>query len=318
MHSICNRVAWPRFPEETCGVTADSSEKSTMRGVCYADCEQRPTRGRVRETSPAHLTMNVTFEYDVDCKPRWWPEPHKQLYEILKRKRNLFQQHLQAFAACAGHFCDIPFESTTLTGPFWRNGFFGGPDAIALHGMMASVRPRLYFEIGSGNSTKFARNAIRTHELSTRLVSLDPKPRAEVDSLCDDVIREPLENVDIAIFDRLEAGDILFYDGSHQVLSNSDVTVFFLEVLPRLRSGVWVHVHDVFLPWDYPPQWTDRYYAEEYVLACWILADSPRIQIELANYFISQHPELMAELRPVYSLLPGLQDHGGSFWFQMR
>jgi hypothetical protein len=184
--------------------------------------------------------------------------------------------------------------------------------------MLAHIRPARYFEIGSGNSTKFARNAIATHRLATRLISLDRAPRAQIDLLCDEVIRAPLETVDLAVLDQLQSGDVLFIDGSHQCLMNSDVTVVFLEVLPRLPAGVWVHFHDIFLPWDYPAEWVDRYYAEEYLLACWLLAESPRIQVELPNYFVSRHPDLMTELEPVYSLLPGVQTHGGSFWLRMR
>jgi hypothetical protein len=260
--------------------------------------------------------MNVTFEYDIDCKPRYWPEPHKRLYEIINRESARYQMHLQSFAKYAVDLAKIPREPRTPREPFWQNGFFGGLDAIALHGFVAEIKPRLYFEIGSGNSTKFARNAFSLHGIATRIVSLDRDPRAEIDALCDEVIRAPLEQVDMAVFDQLNSGDVLFYDGSHQVLANSDVTVFFMDVLPRLKPGVWVHVHDVFLPWDYPPEWTDRHYAEEYMLACWILAGSPRIQIELANYFVAHHPALMACLNPIYSLLPGLQDHGGSFWMR--
>lgn len=258
--------------------------------------------------------MNLSFEYDVDCRPRYWPEPHQRLHEIISRDRHRYQQHLQKFARHAEEFGVIPRQSRGEKEPFWENGFFGGLDAIALHGMLAEVRPSLYVEIGSGNSTKFARNALTIHALGTRLVSIDREPRAEIDSLCDEVVRTPLEQTDMHIFDRLNSGDNLLYDGSHQVLTNSDVTVFFLDVLPRLKPGVWVHVHDVFLPWDYPSDWTERHYAEQYMLACWILSDSLKIQIELPNYFVSRDSTLMSYLDPIYSLLPDLQHTGGSFW----
>jgi hypothetical protein len=261
--------------------------------------------------------MNLNFEYDVDCRPRYWVAPHQSLLQIIGRDRDRYQQHLQKFAKCAEEFAAIPRQSRGDVEPFWENSYFGGMDAIALHGMLAEVQPLLYLEIGSGNSTKFARHAVRVHGLRTRIVSLDPEPRAEIDSLCDEVIRTPLEQSDISIFDRLNSGDILFYDGSHQVLQNSDVTVFFLDILPRLKPGVWVHIHDVFLPWDYPPEWIERHYAEEYMLACWILSASPRIQLELANYFTSRDSSLMACLDPIYNLLPGLQANGGSFWIRM-
>jgi hypothetical protein len=77
---------------------------------------------------------------------------------------------------------------------------------------------------------------------------LDPEPRAQIDALCDTSIRRRLEDCDLSMFDQLEAGDILFFDGSHRVFTNSDVTVFFLELMPRLKPGVIVHIHDIFLP----------------------------------------------------------------------
>jgi methyltransferase family protein len=261
--------------------------------------------------------MNLNFEYDVDCRPRYWPAPHQKLNEIISAECNRYQEHLRKFAGCAEEFAAIGRQSQADGDPFWENGFFGGTDAIALHGILAEVQPSTYFEIGSGNSTRFARHAVRIHGLRTRIVSLDREPRAQIDSLCDEVIRSPLEQTDMSVFDRLNPGDILFYDGSHQVLQNSDVTVFFLDVLPRLRPGVWVHIHDVYLPWDYPPDWVERHYAEQYMLACWLLSETPRLQLELANYFISRDASLMAHLDPIYQLLPGLQAIGGSFWMRI-
>ena len=69
-------------------------------------------------------------------------------------------------------------------------------------------------------------------------------------------------------------------------MPNSDVTVFFLEIVPRLRSGVLLHVHDIFLRWDYPPDCNDRYYSEQYVLAAALLAGKPLLEVVLPNFFL--------------------------------
>ncbi len=129
-------------------------------------------------------------------------------------------------------------------------------------------RPKRFVEVGSGDSTRSAsrRRSIRDHSLPTLITSIDPTPRAEIDKLCDFVIRKPLEEVELDVFDELGPGDFLFIDGSHRSFSNSDVTVAFLDVLPRLRAGVVVHFHDIFWPYDYPPEWADRYYSEQYLL----------------------------------------------------
>jgi hypothetical protein len=160
-----------------------------------------------------------------------------------------------------------------------------------------SRRPKNYLEIGSGNSTMFASRAIRSAALPTIVSSIDPRPRATVDALCQRKIRAPLEDCDIALFDELAAGDVLFFDGSHRVFMNSDVTVFFLDVLPRLKPGVWVHVHDIFLPADYPPDWNQSLFAEQYLLAAMLLCAAPPFRVIFPSYFICTDAALGARAR---------------------
>jgi predicted O-methyltransferase YrrM len=180
------------------------------------------------------------------------------------------------------------------------NGWLSPFDLASLYCLVALNHPQLYLEVGSGISTGVARRALRDHQLRSRVVSIDPQPRAQIDSLCDEIIRQPLENVDLAIFDRLAPGDILFIDSSHRAFTNSDVTVVFLDVLPRLQPGVLVHLHDIFLPYDYPPEWRDWYYSEQYLLAAMLLGQTSRFRIALPNAFISHDPESSAVLGPLW------------------
>jgi hypothetical protein len=113
----------------------------------------------------------------------------------------------------------------------------------------------VYLEVGSGNSTKIVRQTIRDLGLSTQVWSVDPEPRAEIDHLADRVIRARVETLDPEMFAELGDGDILFIDSSHRVSVGNDVAYLFLTVLPALRRGVLVHVHDIFLPFDYPAEW---------------------------------------------------------------
>jgi hypothetical protein len=138
-----------------------------------------------------------------------------------------------------------------------------------------------------------------------------------VDRLCDVVIRRPFQDVDPSIVDNLEDGDVFFFDGSHQALLNSDVTVFFLDVLPRLAHGVYVHVHDIWLPVDYPPELFERCYSEQYLLAVLLLFGATP-NIVLPNTFIGLDSELLAILDPILtapSLLP-MRTWGSSFWMR--
>src|SRR5262249_55639129 len=127
--------------------------------------------------------------------------------------------------------------------PFWLNTWLPPLDAMALFAMLCRRKPGNFVEIGSGMSTKFARHAISAHGLPTRIISIDPEPRNEIEPLIDEAVRRPLEDVDLQLFSELDAGDFLFFDGSHRALQNSDVTVFFLDVLPKLKPGVVVHLH---------------------------------------------------------------------------
>src|SRR5215204_970255 len=156
--------------------------------------------------------------------------------------------------------------------PNWQNLAFPALDAIALYGLIALHKPSRFLEIGSGFSTKFARRAIKDHGLATTITSIDPQPRAEVDAICDEVIRQPLEDVDVRFFEKLDPDVLVFCDGSHRAFQNSDVTVFFTEILPRLRPGTMFGIHDIFLPDDYPAGWLDWYFNEQYMLTCWLLA----------------------------------------------
>jgi hypothetical protein len=143
-----------------------------------------------------------------------------------------------------------------------------------------------------------------------------------VDALCDTVLRHPLQDLtDTAVFDQLEPGDIFFVDCSHVCLTNSDVAVAFLEIMPRLRPGVLVQVHDILLPYDYPPQWGERYYSEQYLLAFALLEGSAGFEVVLPNAYVSGDPELSRALAPlwIHPAMAGVDGGGGmSFWLRTK
>src|SRR5690606_34794537 len=144
---------------------------------------------------------------------------------------------------------------------------------------------------------------------------------AQIDHLADKVIRQPFENLtdNSFIVDSLEANDILFIDNSHRVFPNSDGMICFLELLPRLKKGVIVHIHDIYLPYDYPQFMCDRFYNEQYVLAAFVLANPSRYRTLLPNYFVSEDAELADVLSPFWNLpqMAGVERHGGSYWLQI-
>lgn len=247
----------------------------------------------------------VILKYPVRPNARYGDgkPPHPALGRFFAESQQLYAETLTAlepFTAPIGRIAET--ATTAAPGePYWQNIFFSGLDAIVLYGLLGQRRPARYFEVGSGNSTKFARRAVRDLELQTEIISLDPRPRAEVDTLCDCVIREALEDVEMSVFDRLDAGDVLFIDSSHVVFENSDVTVFFLEVLPRLKPGVIVHLHDIFLPFDYPSLWADRHYSEQYLLAAYVLGGASRLHVMAPLAYMSHDPALAALVDATWS-----------------
>jgi hypothetical protein len=145
---------------------------------------------------------------------------------------------------------------------------YGGMDAVALYGMIRHLKPARVVELGSGVSTDIIRQALgRAHDVydpySNDRTDLEVKPLSAVDI--------PLE-----AFEELEAGDVLFVDTSHTVKTGSDVNHIVLDVLPVLASGVVVHVHDIFLPYEYPRRWVREkglYWSEQYLLQAFLIGN---------------------------------------------
>lgn len=248
----------------------------------------------------------IFLEYPISPMPRYGfgKAPHRLLYDIFNSQREQYKTQLQSFLEFTDLLCNIASKSGAIpraSDPNFTNSYFTGLDAIALMGFLRAYKPALLFEIGSGNSTKFARRAIRHFDLPTRIVSCDPAPRAEIDGISDEVLRQPAETLAPSIFEKISAGDILFIDSSHRVFQNSDVTMLFLEVIPNLKKNVIVHVHDILLPYDYLPQWSSRLYSEQYMLAMALLANPTRFEILLPNAFLSKDRELMNVLEPLWT-----------------
>jgi len=266
------------------------------------------------------LDETVRCDYSVDMRPRYGhgKATHSYLHRILEVHEARYAAHLRSFLGYAECLKAIPAHETVRGEPFWWNDAMPPFDGVSIYGFLAERNPGMYLEIGSGYSTMFARRAIREQQLRTSIVSIDPEPRVGIDAICDTTIRARLEDCDLSLFDRLTDKDVLFCDGSHRAFQNSDATVFFTEVVPRLKPGVLVGVHDIFLPHDYPPEWVTRCYNEQYLLACYLLGGSV-CRVELPAYYCCHVPHLNAVLDEVWNCpnLEGRSLVGGGFWWTM-
>jgi predicted O-methyltransferase YrrM len=245
------------------------------------------------------LTMDTGDGFTFTLRPRWGHglATHPQLAAVLERGRSDYAGLLEEIDRHQGVLRAIPYDAADPLVPRWNNFWFTSLDAAVLVALLRSRKPKNYLEIGSGNSTMFASHAIKSAALPTVISSIDPRPRAEVDALCQRKIRAPLEDCAVAVFDELNAGDILFLDSSHRVFMNSDVTAFFLDILPRLKPGILIHVHDIFLPADYPPDWNQSLFAEQYLIAAMLLCGAPPFRVVFPSYFISTDKDLGARAR---------------------
>lgn len=268
--------------------------------------------------------QKVFLEYKVDNSPRYGhgKPAHPELLHIIEKQEEQYTRLLNASIQYHEKLWQIKdsTDETNTKNPVWNNGFLPGLDILMLYTLISELKPNKYVEIGSGNSTKVAHKAKLDQNLTTKISSIDPQPRAEIDALVDEVIRKPFETIDFSILTELEENDILFVDNSHRIFPNSDATVFFLEILPRLKKGVIVQIHDIYLPFDYPQFMCDRFYSEQYGLAMYLLANPEKYQPLVANYYISEKPELASIIDDFWKHqnTKNVEKHGGSFWLKIN
>jgi hypothetical protein len=165
------------------------------------------------------------------------------------------------------------------------NTWFTGADAVFMALMLRHLEPRRIVEVGSGYSSALIADTVP----KTHLTCIDPDPQRVQALLGDEVvvIAEPAQDVDIAVFDALAAGDVLSIDSSHVMRAGSDVHHMLFTVLPRLPRGVHIQVHDIFFPFEYPREWLDAgvAFSEAYAWRA-ILMNSTRPSIELWNHLL--------------------------------
>ena len=244
-----------------------------------------------------------------------------QLIARLGAEEDQYSAILRGIARHSDLLRRIPYDQQDSSTPFWSNDWFPPFDGAALYGLIAEKAPRRYIEVGSGNSTRFARQAIRDLGLNTRIVSIDPQPRVEIDALCDETVRSPMEDLPAEFWEDIGPDDMLFVDNSHRSFPNSDVTVFFTEVMPALKPGVTWGLHDICLPYDYPQEWSDRFYNEQYLLLAYLIGGAQHDEIVLPLTWAAYHPPLHDILEPLWKheeLFRSAGTRGSSFWMRKR
>lgn len=267
-------------------------------------------RGNFLLTAVGLRAKGFYTPYDYFEKDASVVEPYPLVAELFDRHRTEFQEFLNDV-----HGNEVRFQafSSGKPRPDWNSRFISRLDGAVIYTAVSRFRPGRVIEIGSGNSTHFLCRAVIDHALDTQIICIDPAPRIDITGLPIRFERRKLSTVDVEEVGALESGDVLFVDSSHILQEGFDVDIVLNRMLPVLRSGVLVHFHDIFLPFPYPPSWSEFRFNEQNALIGWLL--SGRFRPIFASHFVWR--EMKAELAAVCPGFPlDTVDNGGSLWLQ--
>lgn len=203
---------------------------------------------------------------------------------------------------------------------FYGNDQFPMLDAEFLYAALRHFRPKKVIEVGSGFSSLVTAQVNRSHFNNTmEFVCIEPYPRPFLVNGVNGItqlVRQKVEDVDVSFFGRLGAGDVLFIDTSHVSKVGSDVNHLFFEVLPRLRPGVMVHIHDILLPDEYPKNWMidqGRNWNEQYLARAFLQFNDSWEVMWTANFMGTRH---LAAVSATFPRLPQRPGSGSSMWLR--
>jgi hypothetical protein len=175
----------------------------------------------------------------------------------------------------------VPYDRSPPDAPFWfDNAAFLDFDAAALHAVLRDLKPKRYVELGCGFSSYISSHALALNAREGApcdALYADPDPRCDLSRVLATgrVLRQTVQSLPLELFTKLEANDVLFIDTSHVLKVQSDVVRELVEIIPSLAPGVWIHIHDVFSPYDYPEDWVRHNsrltYNEQYGLECLLI-----------------------------------------------
>ncbi len=241
-------------------------------------------------------------------------------------QRNLLRKDFRSFQ---NEYEQFPTEPAASPSRFhFNNGLFDGIDALLAYCMVRHFQPRLIIEIGSGYSSLLLGEAVAKNAQS-KLTCIEPFPQEFLKSGFPGLhrlIEKKVEEIEVEFFSELNSGDVLFIDSSHTVKIGGDVNYLFLEVLPRLKPGVIVHIHDIFLPFDYRRDWVVdefRFWGEQYLLHAFLTFNS-EFEVLMASSYMAH--KYLDDLKAAFPSLENLGTSspnsakwgGGSFWMRRK
>jgi hypothetical protein len=269
-----------------------------------------------RFVPPGHYFSPIPSDQDIDEFARRVVPESIEGIDLNDAGQRALLEDLAAF------YPSVPFTDEPQPGFRYRyvNPSYSYADAIFLHTMLRHVRPRRLIEIGSGYTSAV------TLDTNERFLGggldccfIEPYPdllrslMTEGDLRLAKIIARPLQEVDLALFDVLESGDILFVDSTHVSKVNSDVNRIVHEILPRIARGVFVHIHDVFYPFEYPLDWLreGRAWNEQYLLRAFLQFNASFTIRLFGHYVVHRYADWFSQHMPLC-----LKNTGGALWLE--
>lgn len=259
------------------------------------------------------------------------PIPNKQ--EVLKKENEIFkitpdiegidlnvEVQKELLLQCKSFYAEQPFQAIEKKDKryYFENPFFSYADGLSLYHMMRTKRPKRIIEVGSGFSSALMLDVNEMYfDNQIDLTFIEPYPERLASLVKEgekiNLIESGVQEVDLATFKNLKAGDFLFIDSSHVSKIGSDVNHLFFKVFPSLAPGVFIQVHDIFANFEYPKKWImeGRSWNESYMLRSFLMFN-PFFQIHLFNSYLgSFHMEWLRAEMPLF-----MKNTGGSIWIQ--
>jgi len=218
----------------------------------------------------------------------------------------------------------IPLNKQSEDKFYYLNDTFTVGDAEYLYNIIRYFKPSKIIEIGSGNSTLMAKNAISKNMNENSFyncghVCIEPFEADWLEKANVTVVRERVELLDKSIFMELDRNDILFIDSSHIIRPQGDVLFEYLEILPLLKPGVLVHIHDIFSPKDYLDEWIYQrctFWNEQYLLEAFLSFNNEYKVIGSLNYLYHNHYDNFLKQCPFAEISNAMEPR--SFWIMRR
>jgi predicted O-methyltransferase YrrM len=273
----------------------------------------------VQSVAVGHFYSPVPSKSDVEeqLARQARQTPLRELPAIMMNGR----AQLEVLESIKPYYPQVPFRTKPVDGLLYHldNPNYPHSDGIILFCMLNHLRPRRLIEIGSGYSTCAILDTNRLFlDSQIEITSIEPHPELlrsliakSNDALT--IIESKLQDAQIDIFDRLERGDILFIDSSHISKVGSDVNHIIFEVLPRLKPGVIIQIHDIYFGFEYPGVWLreGRAWNEAYVLRAFLEYNEHFRILHFSSYLQNWHEAWFREHMP-----DTLVNKGGCFWME--